>query len=175
MIKKKWKPPVMIPGVEKNDPMAALAQEEAAVRSPNMAPGFWDLPEDERVGGAMNVAAGVRNLVQQKKDAAQQPAAEQTPKPRDNMTSPAPQIIIQTQPTNAAPRAPQAQPDIMQMIARRMNAAPAVPTLPTNVGDLRSAIYGTKPQTQGVIPQQAQDPDELMAMIAQRLSGGSRR
>lgn len=174
-MKKKWKAPVMIPGMDKNDPLAELSQEEGAIRGPQMAPGFWDLPEDERVNGVMSANSGLKNLLQQKKDATAAP--EQAPKPRDNMTSPAPQIIIQTQPpAGGAPRNPVAQPDMMQMLARRMSAQPGVSTMPTNVGDLRSAIYGTRPQqAQAPINPEEQDPDALMAMIAQRFRGGLRR
>ena len=64
----------------------------------------------------------------------------------------------------------------MQMLARRMSAQPGVSTMPTNVGDLRSAIYGTRPQqAQAPISPEEQDPDALMAMIAQRFRGGLRR
>lgn len=138
---KKWKAPQITPLATPNDPLAELMQEEAAVRSPQMAPGYFDKPEDER-HALVPMLQGVREL-QAKKAAAATPQVV-TPGPmRDNMSA-----IGGVKPIKPA------MPSL------------TVPSMPAQPTGMQGAIYGG-PIQNGL--KSIEDPDALMNLIAQRI------
>lgn len=143
---KKWKAPIIVPLAPVNDPLADLAQEEATIRSPQMAPGFMDKPDDER-HALMPMLQGIRELAQ-KKNQAQQPMGSPGPL-RDNF--------------GVVPPVPRKGP-VMQ--APTTTPMPQTAAAPQALPNLQSSIYGTKGGS-NILGMGS--PDALLNLIAERL------